>query len=162
MRKMLTPQQVQKVYEDREPDKPYVIEHEFEGKLLVFFGSVHNNDPQHVQWQELEKYWSKFLAHPNKRKVVLVEGHAKLSASATKEQALERGESTLGIWMARQANIAVNSPEPDRVREVYFLRDRFSTDQILAYYFGRQMHQWYRQDRKISPDWRLYAEDLTN
>ena len=156
---MLTPEEVQRSYESREPDLPYILEEEKEGKLLIFLGAVHSNDPAHPQWPQFESRWRHFVNHPNTKKTVFVEGHAELDEGATKEQALANGESPLAIWEARQAGIPVESPEPDRVKEIKHLQLNFSDAQVVTYYFGRQMLQWARQDRQLQPDtdWRDYA-----
>ena len=140
--------------------KPYVVDISDEQRLLVFFGAKHTNELEDPQWQDLESQWSKFLEHDNPNKIVLYEMAADGAEDLGPEQAISAfAESGWIVKKAQAAGVPAELGEPDRIEEIAYLKERFSVPQIITYYFGRQMHQWARQDRKNQPDWRTYAED---
>ena len=159
--KMRSAEQMQEVYSQL-GDKPYVLEYRPAGRLLIFFGSRHVNDPLDPQTRELETYWDKFSASRNKNKHVFCEGGYRPVESLSKSDAIKQFEEAgLVCWLAEKKQIPVTSPEPDRSEAVdYLVQQGYSYEQILAYYFARQMHQWNRSDRKTNPDWRAYAHNL--
>lgn len=168
MSKMLSPDEVEGVYaslkERGEAGKPYVLHYEVDGAHVTFFGSIHTSDQMNSQWGELQREWATFLDHNNQNKILLIEKGDAARDKGSKEEMISRhGESGYAVWLAQKVGVAIESPEPDRVEEIEYLRGQGYTDRdIIHYYFGRQMHQWVRQDKDLEPNWRTYAEDTIN
>lgn len=158
-----TPAQVQEVYESRKDaeDNPYVLEFQNGDQLLEFYGSVHTGDESHPQLQQLDQAWKIFVNSPNRRKIVYFEGHQQPPRDMEEKDALQKyGESGLIAKRALDARMPSESPEPDRKQELEQLVGKFGLPKTITYYFGRQMHQWNRQDRQNEPDWQKYAQNL--
>lgn len=159
-----TPDGVQAIYDgmdEEERGKPYILRYAENGHMLSFFGSVHTGDLASPQWPVLEAEWQKFTENPNEKKVVFYEGNRTVDEGLSEEEVIRRyGESGLVFQKAKAAGIYSESPEPDRLAEVEHLKTKFEMPQIMTYYFGRQMHQWFRQDREHVQDWRAYAQDF--
>lgn len=163
-----SPAEVQKMYEERAEhgmaNAPYIVDikgTKEAGNRLFFFGSVHSTDPHHTQWKKLNELWHEFEKHKskNKQKIVFYEGRMVADTNITQEEALARyGESGIVTWRALKEKIRVESPEPDRSMEVRYIRQKFSIQRVVIYYFARQMLQWERQDYQIFPDWEKYAD----
>lgn len=52
------------------------------------------------------------------------------------------GEPNLVTLWAAQENIGTFSPEPDRQIEANHLLERFNREEVMHYYFARQVNQW--------------------
>lgn len=138
--------------------EPYIVKLERGDQLLVFFGCRHTNDAGDKQNAAIEEQWQIFINHQNKKKLALCEGGLR-PYEPHKELAIEKySEPGLLTWLANNDNIQLISPEPDDDAEVnYLFSQQFSVDEIMTYYFGRQMHQWLRADRQHQPEWKAYA-----
>lgn len=164
-KKFRTPEEIDAMYQQRaahrEQSPAYVLRYRNERQIMTFFGAQHTNDPDSPQWPVFDTAWEDFLKHGNEHKLVMYEGnHAQSATSMSAERALLHfSESGLIVWKAGQADIPVTSPEPGRREEAEMLLEQFETPEVFTYYFGRQMHQWLRQDYKKQPDWREYAEE---
>ncbi len=168
MNEFLTPDQVQAVYKERAEaglaSQPYELQYQNDHQQLIFFGSVHSNDPNSPQWQALDAAWQRFLDHSSDRKLVFYEGgHPENIDGLSKEEALQKfGEGGLVLHNAQTAGVPADSPEPGRDEEVEELLKQFSVAEVATYYFARQMHQWARQDHTQNPEWKKYAQDMAD
>lgn len=123
---------------------------------------VHTSEQDHTQWPSLESSWASFMGHDNADKFLIYEKAGASVEGVAKQQAIEQhAETGYVLWLATKDGVPSESPEPSKIEEVQYLRDQGHSDKaIMTYYFGRQMHQWVRQDKELEPDWRSYAEDV--
>lgn len=162
---MRTPEEMQQVYDDREVNgesgQPYILKYEKGGSMVLFFGAKHTNEQVSEQWSQLEEQWGDFVKRDNPNKVLFIEKADAGDDDLVKEEMIAKhGESGYAVWLAKQEGVEIESPEPDRVKEIEFLKSKgHSEESIMTYYFGRQMHQWARQDKDLEPDWQKYAKD---
>lgn len=163
MTQFRTHQQMAEVYQKRHEkgeQGPYILELDNSGQMLIFFGVSHSNDPEDKQWSVLDTKWQSFIEHDNHSKVLIIERQDTNPNGLTREEALQKySESGLAAWSANESGVQTESGEPDRVDEIEYLKERFSVAEIMTYYFGRQMLQWYTQDKRVSPDWVDYASE---
>jgi len=139
--------------------KPYTLEYERGAQKLIFFGSIHTADPEHEQTLALEDKWHEFINSENPKKHVFSEGDVRPVDGKTKEQAIQsHAESGHICWLAQEAGLPISSPEPERGEEISHLNESgLSYEEIITYYFARQMLQWINYDHQNEPDWRKYA-----
>lgn len=167
MTELRTHTEMQEVYQVRAEQgksyEPYILDYSNGEQRLVFFGSRHSADPKDSQWAPLQVKWQEFIKSGNPKKQVFAEGGLRvLDKAASSEQALkDHAESGLIAWMASQEGIEISSPEPPRHQEIDYLHNRgFSYEEIINYYFSRQMLQWNSYDKDKVADWQVYANDL--
>lgn len=165
MSQMRTPEEMQQFYDEREASsesgQPYTLDYEIGDSKLVFFGAKHTSEQDSEQWMQLEKQWDNFIAHGNPNKVLIFEkADAGYDDLSKEEMIAKHGESGYAVWLAKQKGVDIESPEQDRIKEIEFLKTKgHAEESIMTYYFGRQMHQWARQDKDLEPDWQKYAKD---
>jgi hypothetical protein len=142
---------------------PYIVEVHRSKQSLLFYGAKHTNDITDPQFKDIEKRWDSFKANGT-NPIVLVEGHFdEVSEANTKdrEQSItEGGEAQFVVHLARRDDIKVASPEPDRVWEANQLADEFGRDNVVLFYFMRQISWWDRMTMK--PDIKVEAEKMLN
>lgn len=126
-------------------DLPYVVEVGQGNHGLLFYGSEHTNDPQHAQFQDLEERWERFTSETS-QPVALVEGRFdEVPESETEDKTTsikDGGEAQFVVHLARRDGVEVVSPEPDRVWEANELAKEFGRDNVIFYYFIRQIGWW--------------------
>jgi hypothetical protein len=145
-------------YHNGEAD-PYVVEGEKDGKLLVFAGVRHSNDPDHAQWQTIKTKWQEFVSHKNEKKHLLIEGGVNPMIPDNIDRAIVVMADTGFIQhLAQKERISICCVEPDRKEEVDYLLSRFSPEELMAYYFARQVESWARGYKDSEPDWRKYTQ----
>lgn len=137
---------------------PYLLEYTNNRQILNFFGSKHSTDSSDSQWSILEAKWADFAAHDNDKKILVYERQDFDIKDETRDTALAKySESGLAVWLAKQTGIPSTSGEPSIISEIEHLKQKYSLEEIVTYYFGRQMLQWLTQDFEANPDWRKYA-----
>lgn len=139
--------------------QPYILSYKTKKQQLTFFGAKHSADPDDMQWPHLQQLWGQFLASSNNKKWAFCEGSVRTWVKQmTKRQAIiDQADPGLICWLAAKNDIAISSPEPDEKAEVdYIVSQGFSYEQIIVYYFARQMLQWLRHDYAVSTDWHAY------
>jgi hypothetical protein len=140
---------------------PYIVEIEQAGQSLIFYGSEHTNNPEHPQFQDIEERWSVFVLNATKP-VALVEGHFdEASEDETKSRTqsiVDGGEAQFLVHLARRDGVEVVSPEPNRIWEANQLAKTFTRDNVVFYYFIRQVGWWSVFTKK--PDVRSEAEKM--
>jgi hypothetical protein len=140
----------------------YTVSNHTDMQWLDFVGTRHSNDVDDPQWHNIDDVWRPFLAHKNPKKVVFTEGHTDFGGWETAEQAiLEGSDPGYTAWLAHEAEVELVSPEPDRTEEINAVRAMgFSLNEIIVYYFARQMNQWVTRDHLSNPGWEAYATRL--
>lgn len=150
------------MYKQREAEgveTPYVVEAHKGSRHLIFIGSDHVGDPNHPHIAYITQRWHEFIQTEGP-KLVLVEGFSSGVPAFSEEKVYENFvESVYTAWLAQQADIAIISPEPDMAEELQGLQAQgVRREDMMTYYFGRQMDQWHRLESPRFPDWRAYAE----
>lgn len=140
---------------------PYLVTINTPKQSVLFYGSKHTNDTSDPQFNDIEKRWNEFIEkHTNP--IALVEGHFdEISEAGTKDREqsiIEGGEAQFVVHLARRDGIPVESPEPDRVWEANQLAAEFGRDNVLLFYFMRQLAWWDRLTQK--PDATLESEKM--
>lgn len=142
-------------------DMPYVVEAGHQTQKIVFYGSEHTNNPEHPQFQDIEGRWSKFVAETS-RPIALVEGRFdETSEVETKDRIrsiVDGGEAQFVVHLARRDGVEAVCPEPDRLWEANELAKEFGRDNVVFYYFIRQIGWWNRFSEK--PDIKLQANKM--
>lgn len=123
--------------------QPYHIEIRKGDQFLYYFGSNHSRDPQNFQYPELKKYWQDFLEKTHsKNSIFLGEGGIR-KISKDENMAIHKdAEGGLVTLLAHQAQISIESPEPNSHDERQELVKQFSKEEVQYYYFARTVHQW--------------------
>lgn len=141
--------------------RPYVIEIGHEHQKLLFYGSVHSNNPEHPEFRDIEERWNGFVAKANKP-IVFVEGRFdEVSKEATKDRnksLIDGGEAQFVVYLARRDKAEVHSPEPDRTWEADELAKKFGRDNVIFYYFVRQI-EW-RNRLTVKPNIPAVAREM--
>ncbi len=110
-------------------------------KELFWFNGIHNNNPNHRMFNDIEKEFNSF--QPN---YVLVEGDSNLKIYKSKEEAiLSGGEPAFVSYLARNNGVQVESIEPSSKAQYDYLLEKYSGNDILAMYIIRQMYQIQRE-----------------
>lgn len=132
-------------------EMPYVVEVGHSKQRLLFYGSDHTNNPEHSQFQDIEVRWGKFTAETD-QPIALVEGRFdEAPEEETKdrtESIIAGGEAQFVVYLARRDGVKVVSPEPDRAWEANELAKEFGRDNVVFYYFIRQIGWWSRLTEK--------------
>lgn len=147
--------------EKRGFEMPYVVEAGHGNHKLLFYGSEHTNNPENSQFQDIEGRRERFTAQTD-QPIALVEGRFdETSEEETKgrtESIIAGGEAQFVVYLARRDNVEVVSPEPDRVWEANELAKEFGRDNVVFYYFIRQVGWWNRFTEK--PDVQSEAKKM--
>lgn len=140
---------------------PYIVEIQQAGQSLIFYGSEHTNNPEHPQFQDIEERWKTFIGNVTKP-IALVEGRFdEVPDADTKDKPtsiVDGGEAQFVVHLARKDGVEVASPEPDRVWEANELAKEFGRDNVVFYYFIRQVGWWNRFTEK--PDVQSEAKKM--
>lgn len=143
--------------------KPYLVKGKSRGRMLVFIGSEHSNDPSHQQWKKMKVCFQEFLENSNTKKYVFVEGGVRPLRGSLNEMIIQDGDPGFAQFCAAENHIPYSSPEIGITGEVNSLLGLgYTPKQIIAYYFARQLDQWARGDKKHSSDWRVYMTYCMN
>lgn len=125
------------------PGKSYIFEIEKDGRLLDYIGVAHIYDLNDEQIPSLRSKFTDFVQRTNGHdRVVLTEGGKRPVASNEEEAIKAGGEPNLVTFWAAQENIETFSPEPDRQAEANHLLEQFNREEVMHYYFVRQVNQW--------------------
>lgn len=125
------------------PGKSYIYEIEKHGQVLCYIGVAHIYSLEDKQVEGLRNKFSEFVQKTvGHNRVVLTEGGKRPIASSEEEAMKAGGEPNLVTFWAAMENIVTFSPEPDRQVEVSHLLEQFSREEVMHYYFARQVNQW--------------------
>lgn len=129
-------------------DTPHEIKIVKGDQELCFLGSDHTDDPDNSHVKFIEKRWQEFLKeHPNKEDVIVfVEGGTRPVISSADEAIKRHGEPGLMVYLAHQAGVKFDSPEPQSRRdEIRELLKKFPEEEVAYYYFIRDVVSWLRR-----------------
>lgn len=125
------------------PGGAYVYEIEREGQILDYFGVAHIYSLDDEQVPQLRSKFNEFANKTNgQERIVLTEGGKRPVAASEQEAMKVGGEPNLITFWATNEGIEAQSPEPDRLIEANHLLEQFSREEVMHYYFARQINQW--------------------
>lgn len=137
--------------------RPYTLELNKADQHLVFFGTLHSNNPENLQFAQLENYWERFLVSGNPQKQAFSEGGQDTVAGLSKAEAIyHHGDPGLITWLAESRAIPVESPEPPLLTEVEHLIACGLTAEELVIHKMRQAMVQYTVFRRDDYPWSLY------
>lgn len=151
-------QEIGKLRHQNGEDNPYIVEGAKDGKLLLFVGTRHSNDPDYGQWPIIEAKWREFVDHKNNKKHLFIEGGVRPIPDELNRAIIERADPGFIQYHAQNDKISFSSVEPGRQEEVDFLLEKFSREGVMSYYFARQVESWARGYKDAEPDWREYTQ----
>lgn len=150
-------EQIDDFYEQNGDPAPYVLQCHNKDQLLVFIGSAYCNEPNDPQFDVIRHEWARFVEMTTSdRRMALTEGGI-WPVEQDETTAIQlHGELGLLAFLADQARVSVATPEPPQSEEGDFLLQQFSAEEIMYYYFARQIPQWHRMTQR--PDFRSYMQ----
>lgn len=128
---------------------PYILEARRGNQHMLFYGSQHITDPSHPQFADIEDRWSVFIREAT-TPIALVEGRhdeVPFADTADRAESMSSGESRFTVYLARRDGIPVASPEPPRTLEAETLARQFGHENVVLFYFVRQLEGWLRQGK---------------
>ncbi len=160
--KLLSADQVACIYHANLKPEPYVLKFGDLQQKFTFIGSHHTNNPDHPQFGIILKAWEEFkIDLVEQNAIVLSEGGVRDPAASASEAIEAGGEAGLLRFLADDAGLQIDSPEPPRNQEANELAKRYGRDAVICYYFVRQIPQWHRQ-LGSKPALRNYLERTLN
>lgn len=126
-------------YQKIDHEEPYIYQVESNSGTLLYFGSRHSFDPGDPQMDTLDLRLNQFA--PN---IVLTEAFPEnFDYSLNRKEAIRNsGEFGLTWKLSKALNIPVYSVEPEREKEVNYLKSQgWSDTQIILYYTLKQVSQ---------------------
>lgn len=119
-------------------------------QILYYCGVRHFTDPKDIQFELLKKTWISFLqVSKKKNSVVLIEGELRPKFDTAEKALLFAGDPGLVTFLAMQEEIPIVCPEPNPVEELNKLKNKYSLDQIMYYYFARHLQNVDRYKLRI-------------
>ncbi len=115
---------------------PYILKIIYKHKKsgLLYYGSYHNLNIAHPQFNDIEKRWDLFkpdIAYSESIKWPLIK---------TKEDAIKKyGEQGLLRYLAHRDKVKIESIDPSRKDEMEYLLKYYSVPKIKIYYILRQV-----------------------
>lgn len=131
-------------------ERPYFYFIKSSDQFLYYFGSRHTHDPEHPQFELLQKEWQAFLqkAKTSKGKsIVIFEGNVNpknLTTLTSKEIIQKYGESGAIVSWANQEHVSCFRPEPTIEYEAEKLLKEFSKEEVFYFYIIRGIVTWQR------------------
>lgn len=143
-------------YSKLEHEIPYCFNLEKDGQFIYYFGEDHIFDPEHNQFNIIEKYWNEFIQKTKGENcIALVEGGERPIYKTREECILKQGGMGFVTWLAAQENIDTFSPEPPAEYVFSELEKHFKKQEIEYYFFARMCYQW--NNLKEKPPFEIYV-----
>lgn len=137
-------------YVRQSSDDPYVLELDSYGGKLVYYGAFHKVDPEHPQFEDIERRWDEF--QPT---FAYCEGNI-WPLEESRIDAIENyGEQGLVTYLAARDGIQVECIDPPLKEQAVYLKNFFPPHLIKAYYVLRQAAINRVMEKDTSPD--VYA-----
>lgn len=151
--KMLTYSQTADM--DTQKPIPYLVRRDKNGQHLFLIAINHLFHPDAPQYKKLPLLWREFLDLTNaKNCIVLVEGGLRPVCGSDEMAIMQQGEQGLVTNWASKVGIPVASAEPPDYAESKILLKTFTKDEVMYYYFARQIPQWHKI--RPRPDFEQY------
>jgi hypothetical protein len=123
---------------------------------LFFVGATHSFDPEHPFFDGLEQWANDFIKVTDSRRMVFVEGGLATYLPDRTDTIKQYGENGYTQKLFSRVEHLLESPEPNRPEEMRLMLEKFTLQQVMAYYILRQHLQWRRGDNLKSPDYKAY------
>lgn len=128
----------------RKPN-PYFYFINNNNQVLYYLGCSHCFDPSNSIFNIIRHYWSDFLDKTQgKSALALNEGGKRQIYDTEEKSILMDGEAGLLTFLANNKKINCISPEPSPEHETQTLLKDFTKEEVITYYFIRQVAQWGR------------------
>lgn len=135
--------------------RPYFYFFKSGGKCIYYLGVKHSTDKNNSQFSVIEHYFNDFLKVSEGTNIIsIVEGGAPKPYSTIEESIDKHGEVGFLVYLSHKKDIPVISPEPPQDYEKQRLLKKFRKDEIISYYFVRQVIQYNRFT--VKPDYEDY------
>ena len=115
---------------------PYIIDISCPPAHLVYVGTHHINDPQHVEARLIEHLWSQLDPE-----IAFNEGGNPPTLDDRDEAIRKHGEPGLVRFLAARYAVPVRSIDPRRSELLKGLRRRFTPEQIKTFWLLQQVHE---------------------
>lgn len=140
---------------------PYILWFVKGQQEFAYIGAMHCHDPEHPIFGIIELYWEEWVkGKTSKNAQVLVEGGTRLAGRSLKSTIQHDGEAGFLTYLAHKSGLPCATPEPDAMTEMNYLLKNFSREEILHYYFVRQVDQWHRTKKADRPEYAKYFSYL--
>ena len=113
---------------------PYVLEIKYKKCGILYYGSYHNVNLQHPQFQDIEKKWNNF-----KPDIAYSEGMRWPLIKSRDKAIMQNGEQGLLRYLAYRDKVKIKCIEPRRRNEMLYLLKKFTPTKIKIYYILRQI-----------------------
>ena len=132
---------------DKHP-RPYIVEIETQnGGALLLYGSKHTQNPNDPQIADIQERWNEF--QPT---VSLVEGRLGFLIQGLQNPVEEYGEMGWAFLLARKDNVLVYTWEAPREREIQYVLEQYSKEQVALFYILRPYFGNFRFGKPDNPD----------
>lgn len=150
-------QEQQRAQELNVDDGKFFFTIERSEQILFYFAAVHAFDPQHQQFKTIRSLRSDFLTRSwsHSRKVIVESRFSEDILESEQKAIHEAGEVGFTSFLAKQAGIDYECPEPKRAEETQYLQEFFSDEQILYFHIARRL----AQRNRILPEQRSSAQE---
>ena len=118
---------------------PYILDISCRPAHLVYAGTHHNNDPQHLEPGLIEQLWEQL-----KPEVAFNEGGDPPAYDDRDEAIRKNGEAGLVRYLAKRDGVPVRSIDPKRRQILEGLRGRFTDEQIKTAWLLGQAYEYRR------------------
>ena len=117
-------------YRAKKFEVPYVFEIAKADKKLVYIGVRHLYLPEDKQFSVIKQKFYEFTQLPGD-KIVLVEGGNNWPTFPTVEETIQKyGEAAYATFLAKEAGLSFNTPEPEFADSLASLRGTYNIEQI--------------------------------
>ena len=128
--------------------RPYIVEIEHRtGSAFLLYGSEHTQDPNDPEILDIQTRWNNF--QPT---VALVERRLGFFVQGLQNPVQEYGEMGWVFSLARKDGVHVYTWEAPREREIRYVLEEFSKEQVALFYILRPYFSNYRYGKPDDPD----------
>lgn len=121
-------------YRAKKFEVPYMFEITKSEQRLMYIGVRHLYLPEDKQFPVIEQKFEEF-AHQQGNKVVLVEGGNNWPTFPTAGETIQKyGEAAYTTFLAKEAGLEFNTPEPEFADSLALLKEAYSIEQISSHW----------------------------
>jgi hypothetical protein len=118
----------------KERFNPFIIELDRGESSILYYGSFHNIDISHPQFNDIENKWNRF-----KPDIAYSEGEIWPLIKSKAEAIKKYGEQGLLRYLAYRDNIKIKCIEPTRKKEIQYLKKYYPLIKVKIFYVLRQL-----------------------
>ena len=113
---------------------PYILELNQEKGGVVYYGSYHNVNLKHPQFNDIEKRWNEY-----KPDIAFSEGQIWPLIKSRDKAIKKYGEQGLLRYLANRDRIKIKCIEPSKQKEIKYLKRFYTMSKIKIFYILRQL-----------------------